>query len=343
MKYDKAFFHQQLLSRQSIDFVKYEKYKDVDILAELIDSGEISELNEIAWGSFMYHLVDKYENGMGEDRDNMRMVPCDYIETGSSLKNFSDKITCLPSRIKVLVFFRNHTKVIFENVTDGIEVFEHECVRLIHFYTQEVKDDKKLYQELMEIAKDGLYEPLKKSKAELEALQKKYRDLEKENGQLKSNLTTLQKQYDALKASWDNRNKRNKSIHYGIPQELQTDAVQWIIGKLQEKGYIRLLRLNYNDTPIYNWEKSKSLFAYFVERLTSDLELRDTNEQIPWKMFEGAFISDGRLDSLLHNGLKDLVSKYRRSGKIPQNDDVIERILKEAKTKPWLRDATNPK
>ena len=343
MKYDKAFFHQQLLRRQSIDFVKYENYTDMEMLVELVGSGEITELNEIAWGCFKYYLVDKYEEWMSEDREDMRMVQCDKIMLGSSLKKIMDKLTSLSVRIKVLVYFRDNAKVIFGTVTDGIEVFEHECARLINSYIQEVKDDDNLFQELMDIAQKGLYEPSKKLESELESLRKKYRDLEKENNQLKKDYDALKKKYDELKNLWDNRNKRKKNIQYGIPSELQTDAAQWIIGKLQEKGYIRLLRLNYNNAPIYNWEKSKSLFAYFVEHLTSYLELRDTNEQIPWKMFEGAFISGGKLDSSLHKGLKDLVSKYRKSGNIPQNDDVIERILKEAKTKPWLKDTTDSK
>lgn len=343
MKYDRAFFHQQLLRRQSIDFVKYENYTDMEMLAELIGSGEITELNEIAWNSFKYYLVDKYEERMGEDRDNMRMVPCDEIETGSSLKKFTDKLTFLPVRIKVLAYFRDNTNAVFGTVSNGIEVFEHECVRLIHFYIQGVKEDENRYQELMEIAKTGLYEPLKKLESELEALQKKYQNLDKENDQLKTKLVSLQNKYDELKTLWDNRNKRKKPIQYGIPPELQTDAAQWIIGKLREKRYISLSRLTYDDTIVYNWEKSKSLFAFFVDRFTEQCNLRDTNEQIPWKKFEGAFISNGRLDSLFHKGLKDLVSKYHKSGNIPQNDDVIERILKEAKTKPWLKDTTNPK
>ena len=238
------------------------------------------------------------------------------------------------------MYFRDNTKAVFGTVTDGIEYFEHECVRLIHFYIQGVKEDENRYQELLEIAKTGLYEPLKKLEDELETLQKKYRNLDKENNQLKTDLALLQKKYDDLKTLWDNRNKRKKSIQYGIPSELQTDAAQWIIGKLQEKGYTGILHLSYNDAPIYNWEKSKSLFAYFVERLTYHLELRDTNEQIPWKIFEGAFIHGGKLDPSFHKGLKDIVTKYHRSGKIPQNDDVIERILKEVKDKPWLKGTT---
>lgn len=342
MKHDRAFFHQQLLRRQSIDFVKYENYTDVDILAELVDSGEINELNEIAWVSFKYYLVEKYEEMMGEDREEMRMVQCDKIETGSALKKFTDKLTSLQIRIKILAYFRDNTKVVFGTVTDGIEVFEHECVRLIHFYTQGVKDDTTLYEQLINIAQNGLYEPLKKAESELEALRKTNKDLEKANSQLKNDLDALKKQYDELKTLWDNRNKRKKPVQYGISSDFQNDESQWVIDQLIRHDYVYIGRL-FHGEDVYVWKKSKSLFAFFVDRFTEQFNLRDTNEQIPWHLFEGVFVGSKGMDVSFYKGLKDLVSKYRKSGKIPQNDDVIERVLREAKTKPWLKDTTNPK
>ena len=338
MKYDRAFFHKQLLSRQSIDFDKYENYTDVDILAELIGSGEINELNEIAWNSFKYYLVDKYEEYECENDDRTELVRYDKIETGSSLKKFTDKLTSLQTCIKVLVYFRDNTKEIFGTVTDGIEYFEHECVRLIYFYIQKVKEDENRYQELMEIAKTGLYEPLKKSKDELETLQKEYRILDKDNHQLKTDLALLQKKYDDLKTLWDNRNKRKKSIQYGISPIFQNEESAWVFDQLIKHDFVYKGHL-YNGVQVYVWKESKSLFAFFVDRFTELFNIRNTHEQIPWHLFEGTFVNPNN-DISFYKGLKDLVSKYNKSGKIPQNDDVIERILKEAKAKPWLKGTT---
>lgn len=338
MKYDREFFHQQLLRLQCVNYDKYSDYEDIDVLTEYISEEKISDYDAIVWTEFKQYFVSAYNIGSGQMiLDDQQIVTADEIQVGFALEKLMTCINPLAIRIKVLIYLRDNANKIFDKPTIGLESFESEIVRLISKDLRKEKDNN-LYDELLNLVQSGIYNPIENTKEpEIVTLKKQNKELERENRRLDSDLTALQKKYDELKTLWDNRNKRKKSIQYGIPSELQTDAAQWIIEKLQEKGYIRILRLTYNDAPIYNWEKSKSLFAYFVERLTYHLELRDTNEQIPWKIFEGAFIYGGKLDPSFHKGLKDIVSKYHKSGKIPQNDDVIERILKEAKEKPWLK------
>lgn len=108
----------------------------------------------------------------------------------------------------------------------------------------------------------------------------------------------------------------------GLPDELNTEQSRLLFKKAIDEGYI--------DGSTYKWDYSirgrKSLLAYFIDKASDYLELRDDSERIPWATF--LFLMKDRSDI---DYLKGVVSGYNHP-EHPKPEPNGFRIIKE-----WFR------
>ena len=78
----------------------------------------------------------------------------------------------------------------------------------------------------------------------------------------------------------------------------------------------------------YSWQGSKALFGYFVDKISYELELRDSGGRLNWKPFSQAFIN---FDEIVKEA-RNKVSKYSNNDKIkwPEGAETVEEAIKYA-------------
>ena len=78
----------------------------------------------------------------------------------------------------------------------------------------------------------------------------------------------------------------------GMPKELNTDKARMIFQKLESCGFI-----NIKDSGL-QWGGSNSLFGYFADKVSEHLNIRPSNDRIPWMLFKSAFkMSDSSIET----------------------------------------------
>ena len=96
---------------QSLDFPRYEKSTELDMLTQLLSREQIIDYNEVEWSAFRR-----------------------YIQ-GDGLYDFADHIIPRYELIRVLAYLRDfaHARLFTpEDDTALVEQFERQCARLIH-------------------------------------------------------------------------------------------------------------------------------------------------------------------------------------------------------------------
>lgn len=110
-----------------------------------------------------------------------------------------------------------------------------------------------------------------------------------------------------------NQDSRN-SAGPSISPEFTTEQAQIIFEKLTENGYCSA------EGYRYKWEKSTALLAYCIDEMSRVLELRPSNDRIPWCKFKSVFGLDGTTIRTCRNE----VSKYTTTDKKGAQKDKPE-------------------
>ena len=83
-----------------------------------------------------------------------------------------------------------------------------------------------------------------------------------------------------------------------LPEELNTEETKELFGKI--KWCVK-------DGNLYRWTGTAALFGYFVDRTSDKLDVRPSNDRLPWKLFKKTFqLSDKDIETA-----KQAVNDYK--------------------------------
>lgn len=104
-----------------------------------------------------------------------------------------------------------------------------------------------------------------------------------------------------------------------IPQEFVTDKAIELFGRALEKGLI------INDGDKYKWNDTASLYGYFVDKTSDFLNLRHSNNRLPWKKYEGIITNHSELLATARQAINDYKNKELPP---PEGDDKVDDICR---------------
>lgn len=119
---------------------------------------------------------------------------------------------------------------------------------------------------------------------------------------------------EVLKNHAHNNQDSHNSDTATLSDEFATETAQIIFGKLTENGYCSI------EGDRYKWEKSTALLAYCIDQMSLILELRPSNDRIPWSKFKSVF----GLDETTIRTCRNEVSKYTTTDKKGAQKDKPE-------------------
>lgn len=119
---------------------------------------------------------------------------------------------------------------------------------------------------------------------------------------------------EVLKGQAPNNQDSHNSTGPSISPEFSTETAQIIFEKLTENGYCSI------EGDRYKWEKSTALLAYCLDEMSRILELRPSNDRIPWSKFKSVFVLDEKTIRTCRNE----VSKYTTTDKKGAQKDKPE-------------------
>lgn len=119
---------------------------------------------------------------------------------------------------------------------------------------------------------------------------------------------------------WRYDSVEKKYIHESKQvSKFETDEAKELFGKALVKGLIK------NDGNKYEWADTASLYGYFVDKTSDYLNIRPSNNRIPWK-FYGEIITN---HSKILTTAKQAVNDYNNKGiSPPEGDDKVNDICK---------------
>ena len=104
-----------------------------------------------------------------------------------------------------------------------------------------------------------------------------------------------------------------------IPQELNTDRARAIFAKAVDAGLM---------SKDYEWLASKSLYGYFVDMVSKELDITTGAGRIRWVLFKKTIVNHDTIVSTA----KQAISDYKNNDLLPPNgDDIVNKIIKETR------------
>lgn len=107
------------------------------------------------------------------------------------------------------------------------------------------------------------------------------------------------------------RGTNTKSV-LNISPKLKT-----VLIKAEESGLL------IKDQGQYEWLKTKSLLAYFISKVSDELELSPSNGRIQWKYFKPLFGYDSK-----DNSLAGALNDFKKVGAFPLGYEIIDNLFK---------------
>ncbi len=102
-------------------------------------------------------------------------------------------------------------------------------------------------------------------------------------------------------------------------QDFATDEAKCVLSKALDKGLISV------DRNRYKWGKTASLYGYFVDKTSYYLNIRHSNNRLPWQKYEAIITNHNELLATA----KQAVNEYKNKGlNPPEGDDIVNDILK---------------
>lgn len=110
-----------------------------------------------------------------------------------------------------------------------------------------------------------------------------------------------------------------RPIAIQMPTELNTDRAKEIFAKAVEA------RLMSKD---YEWLGTASLYGYFVDRVSKELDITTGAGRIQWALFKKMIVNHDKIVSTA----KQAISDYKNKNLLPPNgDDIVDKIIKETR------------
>lgn len=104
-----------------------------------------------------------------------------------------------------------------------------------------------------------------------------------------------------------------------IPQELNTDRARAIFAKAVDAGLM---------SKDYEWLATASLYGYFVDRVSKELDITTGAGRIRWVLFKKTIVNHDTIVSTA----KQAISDYKNKNLLPPNgDDIVNKIIKETR------------
>lgn len=263
----------------------------------------------------------------------------DTIVPKLELRRFTKSISDTEIRLAVMKFLHEYAIYYFydsaysyvkdeyarNNWTSGEGDYSHDADVYISQFQSE------LATQISQIEKTGEFSGNKFS-----ALEKKVLELESQLKTLKEKNKKLSDELFFIK----HPENFGKHIPIELNDPIFKDAMSYLIS--QNLATSHLEQVSYGlALNSYYWYGSKSLFGYFVDRISHELELRDSGGRLNWKPFKHAFINFDELISEARNA----ISKYTQNERArkPEQADIVENAIKYAYQMKEKEEARNKK
>ena len=158
----------------------------------------------------------------------------------------------------------------------------------------------------------------KKQAKKIEDLEKQVEELKAENENLSTQLYYYQHPRENGKHIPE---ELNKTEFYNIMTHLVTYKIVRTVSEPDEMGIHRIV--------CYQWDASKALFGYFIERMNEVLEIRGARVPLNWKVFRPAI---NNYDKLIDEARKAL-STYNNSSILQknriENAEIVDKAIED--------------
>lgn len=133
----------------------------------------------------------------------------------------------------------------------------------------------------------------------------------------KMNIDILTREYNENYEGYTTIKHIEKQVNFSIPKELNTSKSKDLFNKAIEAGLIT------DEASFYKWNYSKSLLAYFIDKLSYHLDIIPSNNNTPWRYFKPLFNIDKNDNSLLI-----AKNEYKNKGNgLPQNSYLVDNLF----------------
>ena len=147
--------------------------------------------------------------------------------------------------------------------------------------------------------------------------------VEKQNKELQERIKKLEGKIYAYEHRGDNLYIPEKLFSHEFMHIAQLLTQKQIVishYKTDDYGYQRLAYMT--------WKEQCDLFGYFVDKISYELELRDSGGRLQWKLFAKAFDNYKEIE----RAAKNTVARYQThpETKMPENAEIIDNIIEIA-------------
>lgn len=104
-----------------------------------------------------------------------------------------------------------------------------------------------------------------------------------------------------------------------VAKEFESDEAKYLFERAITKGLVSM------DGDKYRWNDTASLYGYFVDKTSSYLNIRPSNERIPWKKYKAIIINHTKLLATAKQAVNDYKNKELPP---PEGDDKVNDICK---------------
>lgn len=104
-----------------------------------------------------------------------------------------------------------------------------------------------------------------------------------------------------------------------VAKEFESDEARYLFERAITKGLVSM------DGDKYRWNDTASLYGYFVDKTSSYLNIRPSNERIPWKKYKAIIINHTKLLATAKQAVNDYKNKELPP---PEGDDKVNDICK---------------
>ena len=250
----------------------------------------------------------------------------DILIIPQQVRKFIKSIQDKEARMDVARFLHKYARQYFREAAEGMENKEREEGFLAVGPDIPIKTAEEriaLFQQELAFLLDQDESTGEFSGNKFKMQQERIKQLEKQVEDLVAKNAQLEEKIYAYEHRGDGHFIPAKLISYEFNHIIQLLVQKQLISvhhKVNDYGYQQVSHLT--------WNGQYDLFGYFVDKISYELELRDSGGRLNWKLFRDAFDNYKKME----RAAKNAVSLYQNhsDAKLPEDADVIDEILKIA-------------
>lgn len=245
----------------------------------------------------------------------------------SNVRGFIKEIEDAEVRLDVARFLKKYAEQYLREAAERLEYAEAEKNAVSPSLVRKREKSAEEYIEYFQQELGFLIEQIEQAGeftgAHVARLKKRIADLEKQ-------VKELQEQNKKLEGKIYAYEHRGDGLY--IPEKLISHEFNHIVQLLIQK---QLVTPHYGTNPYgyqqlayMTWNGQYDLFGYFVDKISYELELRDSGGRLQWKLFAKAFDNYKKIE----RAAKNAVAYYQNhpEAKKPEDADVIDEIIQIA-------------